>query len=140
MSMPRPVPPPPTAASEFARVLRPGALLALSDVTADPERLPIELTGLGAWVACIADAKPLDEVVTVLEEAGLHVEKAEQRDRLLADIVSRVEARLRLARFIGAPLGEGLEAPILRGLELIPAVRAAIADGALGYGVIVARR
>jgi SAM-dependent methyltransferase len=129
-----------TAASEFARVLRPGARLALSDVTADPTRLPVELTGLGAWVACIADARPLDNVVAVLEGAGFEVEKAGRRDRLLADIVNRVEARLRLARVIGASLGEGLEASIERGVELIPAVRAAIAEGALGYGVVVARR
>ncbi|WP_308122184.1 hypothetical protein [Streptomyces sp. WAC04114] len=35
------------AAAEFARVLRPGGSLGITDVTVDPTRLPPGLTGLG---------------------------------------------------------------------------------------------
>lgn len=128
------------AVSEMARVLRPGARLALSDVTADPTRLPAELTGLGAWIACVADARPLTDVASLLEEAGLSVESTEEHDRLLKDIVSRVEARLRVARLAQPQLGDDVANGIARGIALVPAVQAAIADGALGYGVVVARR
>lgn len=129
-----------TAAAELARVLRPGARLALSDVTSDPGRLPSELTGLGAWVACVADARPLEEIGFLLEGAGFSVELAEQHDHVLGDLVARVEARLRLARVLQPSLGADVAAGIERALELVPAVSAAIADGALGYGVLVARR
>ncbi|MFI2369269.1 class I SAM-dependent methyltransferase [Streptomyces sp. NPDC018833] len=59
------------AADEFARVLKPGGRLGITDVTVDPGRLPLELTGLGARIACIADARPLDEYAEILAAAGL---------------------------------------------------------------------
>jgi SAM-dependent methyltransferase len=130
----------PTAAEEVARVLRPGARLALSDVTADTTRLPPELSGLGAWVACVADARPLDELAALLEGAGLVIEQVEDRSTLVRDVVDRIEARLRLARFLEPQLAAELAAGIAQGLALVPVARAAIADGALGYGVVVASR
>ncbi|RDI74028.1 Methyltransferase domain-containing protein [Gaiella occulta] len=129
-----------TAAAELARVLTPGARLALSDVTADPERLPAELSGISAWAACVADARPLDEIAALLEQAGLVVEHSERQDRLVKDVVARVEARLRLARLLDPGLARDLGPGIERGLALIPTVREAIDRGALGYGIVVARR
>lgn len=129
-----------TAAAELARVLRPGARLALSDVTADPERLPAALSGISAWAACVADALPLDEIAALLEQAGLAVEHSERQDRLVMDVVARVEARLRLARLLDPELARDLGPGIERGLALIPTVREAIGDGALGYGILIARR
>ena len=123
------------AARELARVLRPGTRLALADVTAHPERLPPELTGLQAWVACIADARPLEDIATLLEDAGLAVETAERHDQALRDLLDRLDARLQLAA-IACGLGDGVE----RGRELAASARAAVADGLLGYGVVVAAK
>lgn len=120
------------AASELARVLRPGARLALSDVTADPRRLPAELRTLEAWVACLADARPLDEVAALLSGAGFEIEATERHDGALGELLERVEARLRAA----ALLGFAAE----RGRPLVAAARRALDDGALGYGVVIARR
>ena len=125
------------AARELARVLRPAARLALSDMTADAERLPPELTSMQAWVACIADARPLEEIASLLERAGLAVEKTERHDAALATLLARVDARLRAARLLGASrFTDGIGS----GRELVGAARQALAEGALGYGVIVARR
>jgi arsenite methyltransferase len=121
------------ATAELARVLKPGARLALSDVTADPGRLPAEVTSLAGWVACVADARPLEEIADLLAGAGLTVEATERHDGALAELLERVEARLRLARLL-------LDGGVERGLELVGAARAALAAGTLGYGVVIARR
>lgn len=121
------------AVSELARVLRPGARLALSDMTAEPSRLPEELTSLQAWVACIADARPLPEIAALLERAGFDVERTEQRDRALVELLDRVEARLQLARMLQA-------ASIAEGRALVDSARRAVEQGVLGYGVVIARR
>jgi SAM-dependent methyltransferase len=113
------------AAREMARVLRPGARLALSDLIADPGRLPPELAGLQARVACIADARPLEEVAALLEDAGLELIDTERRDEALAGLVDRVEARL---RSVGVEVG------------LVAAARRAVDAEVLGYGVVIASK
>jgi arsenite methyltransferase len=125
-----------TAARELGRVLKPGARVALSDVTAVPGALPAELTSVHAWVACIADARPLDEIAALLEAGGLVVETAERHDRALMDMLDRVDARLRVARLLRPVLGGGQAT----GRELVAAAKAAGARGVLGYGVVIASR
>jgi arsenite methyltransferase len=121
------------AASELARVLRPSARLALSDMTAVPSRLPAALESLEAWVACLGGARPLEETAELLAGAGFEIEAVERCDDALAELIDQVEARLRTARFF---LGD----TVSRGLELTEAATDALANGTLGYGVIVARR
>lgn len=124
------------AACELARVLRPGARLALSDVTALPDELPPQLTSVQAWVACIADARPLDEIVSLLEQGGLVVERTERYDDALAEMLDRVDARLRAIRLLDVGLG----GRVGMGRELVRAAQRAVTRGLLGYAVVVARR
>lgn len=121
------------AARELARVLRPGARLALSDLTARTGQLPDSLTSLQAWVACIADARPLEEIAALLELAGLVVEATETHDGALAALLDRIEARLKVAALLD-PQG------VARGGELVSEARRALDRGLLGYGVVIARR
>ncbi len=123
----------PAAARELARVLRPGARLALSDVTADHERLPEELRKLPAWVACIGGARPLEEVASVLAAAGFVIEQTERHEGALAELLEQVEVRLQATRLL---LGDGLE----QAFSLLALARDAVEHGALGYASVVARR
>ena len=128
------------AAAELARVLRPGGKLALSDMTADRNRLPHALRSLDGWIACLSDARPLGEIAALLADAGLEVIVCERRDEALHAIVDRADGRLRLARGLGAGGPPQLAGSIERALTIVNAAREAIADRALGYGTIVAQK
>ncbi len=125
------------AAAELARALRPGARLVLADMVAEPERLPDELRSLAAWVACIADARPLPELSATLARAGFVIEQVERHDAALARLLERVDARLRTATLVG---GDFLKDGIDEGRTLVRAAREALTGGSLGYASILARR
>jgi SAM-dependent methyltransferase len=124
------------AVRELARVLKPGARLALSDVTADASRLPGELRTLQAWVACIADARPPDEIVALLESERFAVESIEHHDDALLELLGRIESRLRVVRMSGAVDSGDLD----RAPALVELARDAVACGTLGYASLVAHR
>jgi arsenite methyltransferase len=126
------------AATELARVLKPGGTLALSDVIAEQERLPAALRTLDARVACLADALPLRGLLELLAAAGLRVDVVERHEDALAGLLDRVEGRLRLA---AAALPREADIGLVeRGRELVSAARTSVGLGILGYAVVVARR
>jgi arsenite methyltransferase len=81
------------AAAEFARVLSPGGRVGLSDLTRRGE-IPAQLQGLLAWIACIADAQPLEDYVRYLTDAGLTIQLVEQHDEALTEMVRNIQAKL----------------------------------------------
>ncbi|QIS19928.1 class I SAM-dependent methyltransferase [Nocardia terpenica] len=130
----------PRAAAEFARVLRPGGRLGITDVTVADSGLPAELTDLVAHIACIADARPVTGYVDLLAAAGLRVTTVGHHDTAITTMIDHIEARLNLLR-ITAP--EALAAAGLTPTAAVPYVRAArraVADGRLGYALIVAEK
>ncbi|MQS15515.1 methyltransferase domain-containing protein [Streptomyces kaniharaensis] len=128
------------AAMEFARVLHAGGRVGLTDVTADPDRLPPELTTLAARFACIADARPLDEYAATLAAAGLRTVRTERHDAALTRMADQVEARITVLR-MALPdyvTTAGFTPDATR--STLATARAAIADGTLGYALLVAEK
>lgn len=127
------------AAAGFRRILRAGGQFGMSDLTRAVE-LPAELDGLLAWIACIADARPVDEYRNCLAEAGFEVTQVESHNGALADMARDVQARL-----LGAELMVKLRKLDLPGMEfdearkMARAAMTAIQQGSLGYCLIVAR-
>jgi ubiquinone/menaquinone biosynthesis C-methylase UbiE len=128
------------AAAEFSRVLRPGGRLGLADVTIAATGLPDELTTVSAWVACIADARPLSRYTAILTEAGLRITDTERHDEALARMIDQIEARLHLARmtFPQALSDAGVDSDAALGY--IDVARRAVADDLVGYALIVTEK
>ena len=126
------------AIAEMARVLRPGGTIAIADVTAQLDALPMPLRSAAARVACVADARGADEYAALLRQAGCEPLAIEPHDVELHEMADRIEARLRVARMLVAP-GEQRER-IADAAALARLAIDAIARGTLGYALIVARR
>lgn len=128
------------AASEFARVVRPGGALGLSDLTRSGP-LPPELEGLLSWIACIADALPVDDYIGHLAAAGFGMTTVEPNDNALAEMARDIQGKL-----LGLELMVKLKKLDLPGADfdqaraLAQAAGKAIQRGLLGYTLIVARR
>jgi ubiquinone/menaquinone biosynthesis C-methylase UbiE len=128
------------AAGEFARVLRSGGAIGLSDLTRS-SALPDELSGLLAWVACIADAQPADTYVRYLCDAGFRVERVEPHDEALLGMVNQVRMKL-----LGAEIMVGLKKLELPGVDFTAAkdmarsAAHAVQKGNLGYAIIHAAK
>ena len=129
----------PAAAAEFARVLRPGGKVGLTDVyTTGP--LPAPLQTLLAHAACIADARPVDDYVSVLTQAGLHVTVTEDHSDVLTTLVKEIGLKL-MAGEILTKMTTSL--PISReelaqGQSMARSALDAVASGVLGYALIIA--
>src|SRR5215207_5780148 len=101
----------PRAVAEIHRVLRPGGRVAISDVVIDPDRLPEELLGPIATIACAGSALPRAGYEELLAGGGFEVLAVESRDEDTARFAEGIEERLRGARLLGldrlngSPLG-----------------------------------
>jgi ubiquinone/menaquinone biosynthesis C-methylase UbiE len=130
----------PAAAREFARVLRRGGSVGISDLTRASVRSK-ELEGLLAWIACIADAQPVDAYIQYLSAAGFGRVAFEPHDETLVEMVSQVRTKL-----LGAEIMVGLKKLNLPGVDFIAAKQmvhaalSAIQQGNLGYAMISATK
>lgn len=127
-------------AAEFARVLRSGGQVGLSDLTLSGD-LPNSLKGLLSWISCIADAQPIDRYVDWFRSAGLNPCTTEPHDEVLAEMVRQVQAKL-----LGIEIMKGLQKIDLPGLdltdakEMAKAALAAVQNGSLGYAIITTEK
>ena len=146
------------AVAEAYRVLRPGGVLVVTDMTLTAP-FPEPLNTALAWVACAAGALSADRYRRLLDDHGFTITASEDRAADLAAMVAQARRRLALLRgaagvgllppleeFIGPELA-GVATSTLghsdldAGARLVLAqVADAVAAGAMGYVAITATR
>jgi arsenite methyltransferase len=124
------------AVTEMARVLTRGGRVAISDVVVDADRLPDELLGPMATVACVGSAHTRQGYEELLSGAGLKVFAVESRAADTARFAERIEDRLRGARLLGLDRFTGAPFGVEEAIELVRLARRSIDDGAIGYAII----
>lgn len=129
-----------TAANEISRVLRPGGRVGITDVTVAEGRLPPELTTLAAWIACIADARPLSEYSAILARAGLRTVHSESHDDALVRMIDEIEARLRLLRITAPARLTEAAVDVGAALRYTTLARKAVQEGQIGYALLTAEK
>ncbi len=128
------------AASEFYRVLRPGGLLGLSDLTRTEEAIP-DLEGLLAWIACIGDALPTGRYPEILTRAGFELTTVEDHRAALVSMVREIQGKL-----FGAEVAVALKKLDMPGADFSAAKKfaqsalQATQSGNLGYAVMISRK
>ena len=112
----------------------------MSDLTRSAV-LPPELQGLLAWIACIADARPVTEYAQYLQEAGFAAIQIEPHDEALSEMVRDIQGKL-----LGVELMSKLQKLDLEGIDfaqakvLARAAGDAVRAGTLGYAIITGHR
>lgn len=128
----------PQAAAEVARVLRPGGRLGLTDVWLRPDRLDPDLAGLAGRIACIADARPVDDTRLLLDSAGFRIDQVERHDEALAATVEVITSRLRALRLLDLPLLQTID--LRRAIEVARRVADVVDRGDAGYFLLTATK
>jgi SAM-dependent methyltransferase len=146
------------AIGEVARVLRPGGMLLLSDMTLAAE-FPEPLNGTLAWVVCAAGALSPAGYRDLLAAHGFVVELVEDRSADLSAMVARARRRFallrgasglgllpRLEEFLGPDLTALGRAMLGHddlhegGRHVLAQVSTAVEEGTMGYVAISAQR
>jgi arsenite methyltransferase len=103
--------------------------------------LPAELNGLLAWVACIADARPMTEYIAHLEGAGFKTISFETHDEGLQQMIRDIQGRLLATELMVKLKKIDLAGADFQQVKTMAASAAGpVRSGLLGYSIVTARK
>lgn len=127
-------------AREIVRLLRRGGRLGISDLIR-AQTLPAEFDSLASWIACVADAQPIEVLIEIFSAAGLAATAVETHDDALIILINEVRSRL-----FGAEILAGLQKISWPNFDFKTAnllarlAREAARRGALSYASLTMRK
>ncbi|MBI2888103.1 MAG: class I SAM-dependent methyltransferase [Chloroflexi bacterium] len=129
------------AVAEFARVLRPGGYLGVTDVTTSGRPLPDTLEALLAWIACLAGAQRVEEYERQFTEGGFQMSAMEDHSDSLKALVRELRTKL-LGLDLLAKLGNvaGLAEALAESKQLGKYAADAVESGLLGYHLFIGEK
>ncbi|MEE9324529.1 MAG: class I SAM-dependent methyltransferase [Dehalococcoidia bacterium] len=125
------------AAKEMWRVLRPGGVVGISDITKEGA-LPQELQGPLSWMLCLGGAKSMQGYKTSLEGAGFSLVKTECHAEALLELIKVIQGKLSLVEGLGRLKMlhlDGLD--VAKAKTLLAVAAKSVEEGLLGYDLLV---
>jgi cyclopropane fatty-acyl-phospholipid synthase-like methyltransferase len=130
----------PESLRQLFRMTKPGGYIALTDVTIS-EELPVELQGSIGAALCMADARDLDEYMSLVEDAGFKVKEYRSAKEAVQELIKKIGTRLMIA---DAAIGLGsldVDRSLIAGArDTLKLASKLVDEGTLGYGLVVAQR
>lgn len=124
------------ATREFTRVLAPGGVFGLNDVTVrNHDELDDELKSLLGRVVCIADALSSDNYIGLFVQNGYRLVTASDHSNLLEEMVRKATGRARFFR--GVAVDEGTINMMSEAIRIINLIEKQISSGNIGYEMFI---
>lgn len=130
------------AISRVRRLLRPGGVLGISDVTVEPGSLPPELDGTIGMMLCLTDALPTDGYQSLLERSGFITSEPQDLTGEVIALLGDLRGKLALGAAIGIASPEltadlAASAPGLLASGLMDQMEQSASRGQIGYWLYV---
>ena len=131
----------PAAIAEVRRLLRPGGVLGLSDVTVEPGSLPPELDSTVGMMLCLTDALPVAGYPALLEAAGFDMFECSDLSDEVLSLLNELRGKLSLWRGL-TDTGPASSAADLAYIApgLLERVEKLVQQGQIGYWLYAALR
>ena len=125
-----------SALLEMIRVLKPGGIVGLNDVTVqNHENLEEELRGLLGRVACVADALSSKGYVDLFSTYGFKPISSSVHSDLLDDMARKAKTRARFFRDVGE--GQETNSKMDDAVRMIDMIEKQIESGNIGYEMFI---
>ena len=127
------------AIGRVRRLLRPGGVIGISDVTVEPGSLPAELDGTIGTMLCLTDALPARGYQHLLREAGFASGEAEDLSSEVLALLSDLRAKLAFSGMVMPFAGELATDLAESAPGLLDRVEQSVSRGQIGYWLYVGR-
>ena len=127
------------AMAECRRLLKPGGVLGISDVTMEPGSLPPELDGTVGMMLCLTDALSAEGYRNLLERAGFITGEPEDLSAEVLTLLTDLRARLALGQALARMDTELVSDLAVAAPDLLDRVEPLVESGQIGYWLYVGR-
>ena len=128
----------PAAIADIRRLLRPGGVLGLADVTVESGSLPPELDGSVGMMLCLTEALPAGGYPDLLESGGFSVSHREDLSGEVLSLLADLRSRLALVNGFGGGKSFGAADWSDFPPDILDRVEDLVRRGQIGYWLYVA--